>query len=136
MFKYTAKYTDFDGNERVEDHYFHLSTPELIDMHLASSEGYDKYLERIMHNSNPTDVITTFKELILKSYGVKTDEGRVFEKSEELSRKFSQSAAYETMYMDLASNTELAAKFANGIIPANFEKEIAKLNANNEGNNA
>ena len=136
MIKKKVTYTDYNGNERTEEHHFHLNKAELTEMELSVDGGLSNYYQKIVDSQSVPELAKIFKELLLKSYGVKTDEGRVFEKSEELSRKFSQSAAYETMYMDLASNTELAAKFANGIIPANFEKEIAKLNANNEGNNA
>lgn len=130
MFKYTLKYKDFDGFEREEDFYFHLSTPELIEMHVASNDGLDKYFERVMNSNNPADLIATFKDLITRSYGIKSDDGRVFEKSKEISERFTHTAAYEKLYMELATDSDLASKFANGIIPANFEEEIKKIRAN------
>ena len=37
MFKKTITYTDFNGNERTEDFYFHLSKAELAEMDLSKA---------------------------------------------------------------------------------------------------
>ena len=58
-----------------------------------------------------------FKELILKSYGEKTPDGKRFIKSKEISEAFSQTGAYEKLYMMIMRDTELAIEFTNGIMP-------------------
>lgn len=127
MFKDTRTYTDFNGNVRTEDFYFHLSTPELMKMQLSSKDGYDKYMERIMTSDNGEELIKAFEGIILKAYGVKSDDGRTFKKSEEISKEYSQTQAFVDLYMDLATDSDFAAKFMNGIIPKNFNEEVDRL---------
>ncbi len=127
MFKDTRTYTDFNGNERTEDFYFHLSTPELMKMQLSSKDGYDKYVERIMNADDGEELIKIFESIILKAYGVKSADGRTFKKSAELSEEFSQTQAFSDLYLDLAADAEFASRFMNGIIPKNFDEEVKRL---------
>ena len=62
------------------------------------------------------------KEIILKAYGVKSEDGKRFIKSEELSIAFSQTEAYSNLYMELCTNAAKAAEFVNGIMPAGLSE--------------
>ena len=70
-----------------------------------------------------------FKDLVLKAYGVKSDDGRRFIKSKELSEEFAQTEAYSQIFMELATDADAAAKFVNGIIPADLAQKAALPNA-------
>ena len=72
-----------------------------------------------------------FKGLILKSYGVKSPDGRRFIKSEQRSEEFSQTEAYSDLFMELASDAEAAAEFVNKVTPnvPGKEEAIAKEKA-------
>ena len=61
-----------------------------------------------------------FKELLQKSYGVKSDDGKRFIKSKELTEAFVQTEAYSELFVILASNADEATEFVNGIIPKNL----------------
>ena len=91
-------YVDFDGNERSEDHYFNFTEAEIQEM-------------------DQEKLVSYFKSLILDSYGVKSDDGRRFIKSKELSEEFSQTGAYNKLFMQLTTDTNAAIKFVKGIIP-------------------
>ena len=127
MFKYTITYTDFNDIERTEDFFFHLTTPELIEMQLTSNEGYDKHVERIIKAESAKELIDTFKSILFKSYGEKSQDGRRFVKSEEISRNFSMTPAYTELFMKLATDDVFAAQFMKGLIPKNFEEDVKKL---------
>ena len=58
-----------------------------------------------------------FKDIVLKSFGVKSDDGKRFIKNQELKDGFAQTEAYVEIFMELASNAEAAAAFVNGIMP-------------------
>ena len=45
-----------------------------------------------------------FEDLIKKAYGVKSEDGRRFMKSEEISRSFMESPAYEILFEELVTN--------------------------------
>lgn len=121
MLKKTIKYTDYNGVERKEDFYFHLTKPELIEMQFSTDGGLDEKIRKIFMAQNGRAIMNIFKELILKAYGEKSDDGRRFIKSKELSEAFAQTEAYTELYMELTSSDEAAAEFINGIIPADIE---------------
>lgn len=117
MIKKTIKYFDFDGNERVEDFYFHLSKAEAVEMLVSEEGGYEKYIEKIVATRDNRKIVEIFKDLVLRSYGEKSLDGRRFMKSKELSEAFSQTNAYEELFMELAENADVAAAFVKGVLP-------------------
>jgi hypothetical protein len=121
------KCKDYNGNERTEIAYFNLSKAELMEMELSTSGGFQQYMNRIINTQDSKELIKTFKELILKSYGIKSDDGRRFIKSKELSDEFAQTEAYSELFMELATNAQAAAEFANGIVPQDVAEEASKL---------
>lgn len=117
MLKKTITYQDYNGNEITEDFYFNLSKAEVTEMELSRTGGLSKYIERIVAAKDVPAIINEFKYLVLKSYGVKSEDGKRFIKSEELSQAFAQTEAYTELFVELVSDAEAAAKFVNGIIP-------------------
>lgn len=123
MLKRTIKYTDYKGNERTEDFYFNMSKAELAEMELTTDGGMTDYIDKIIKASDQAQIVMLFKELILKSYGEKSEDGRRFVKSKEISEAFSQTEAYSILFMELASDADKAAEFVNGIVPELTEEE-------------
>lgn len=83
------------------------------------------YLEKIVKAQTKEELIKWFKLIILKAYGEKSEDGRRFIKSEELSTAFSQTGAYEKLYMELVSDEQKASEFINAIVPEFTEEELA-----------
>lgn len=110
-------YVDFDGNKRSEDHHFNFTEAEIQEMNLKTPGGLKARLEKIVQEMNQERLVSYFKSLILDSYGVKSDDGRRFIKSKELSEAFSQTGAYNKLFMQLTTDTNAAIKFVKGIIP-------------------
>ena len=119
MLKETIKYTDYNGVERTEDFWFHLSKAELMEWEMGTTGGLTEMIKRIVDAQDAPAIIKIFKELVLKAYGKKSPDGRRFEKSEALSNEFSQTEAYSKLFMELATDADKAAEFVNGIVPAN-----------------
>ena len=117
MLKKTITYTDYDGVERTEDFYFNLSKAEVAEMELSSQGGMEKLIQQIAVTQDRKRLIDLFKTIILKSYGEKSLDGRRFVKSKELSDAFSQTEAYSELFMQLATDSDMAGKFINGILP-------------------
>lgn len=117
MLKKTITYTDYNGIERTESFYFHLNESELTEWELTTEGGMIALIDNIINAKNTTEIIKLFKTLLFKSYGVKSDDGRRFIKSEELSIAFSQTPAYNQLYMELATKHDAASEFVNGVIP-------------------
>lgn len=117
MLKKNIKYVDYDGNERTEDFYFNLNKAEVIELQLGTVGGLTKTLEKIVQEKDVSRIIEYFKTLILKAYGEKSADGRRFIKSQELRDAFEQTEAYSELFMELASNAQMAAEFVNGVLP-------------------
>ena len=120
MLKKTIKYTDYDGNEREEDFYFNLSRAEVTEMELSKEGGMSEYIKKISAAQNAPELIKLFKEIITKSYGEKSLDGKRFIKNKELTEAFIQTEAYSELFVELASNADEAVKFINGIMPKNM----------------
>lgn len=120
MIKKSIKYTDYNGVERTEDSYFNLSKQELTEMQLSTGGGLDEKLQSIVKANDTAEIIKLFKEIILKAYGEKSDDGKYFMKVRngvQLSEAFSQTEAFSVLYMELASDDKAAAEFINGVLP-------------------
>ena len=126
MISKTIKYVDYNDVEREETFYFNLSKAELMEMELGTTGGYTAYLKRISNSQDIPALAAIFKELILKTYGEKSDDGKRFIKSPELTKAFEQTEAYSELYMELATNTESAIAFINGVIPKKLADEVDK----------
>ena len=131
MIKKTITYTDYDGNERTEDFYFNLSKAELMEMDFSATGGMEKMIKRIVEAQDTKRIIEVFKDIILKSYGEKSADGRKFLKvvdGRKLSEEFAQTEAYSELFMELATNDKAATEFINGVIPQSLAAEMAAAN--------
>lgn len=117
MLKKTMTYTDYNGVERTEDFYFNLTKAEVMEMEMSTSGGLSEMINKIVATQDAPAIIKIFKDIILKSYGEKSLDGKKFVKSEELSNAFSQTEAYSMLFMELATDTEAASNFINAIVP-------------------
>lgn len=126
MLKKTITYTDYDDVERTEDHYFNLSKAELIMMDSSVVGGLKQRLEKIIQSKDNVAIMEVFKDLIHKSYGVKSDDGKRFIKSEEIATEFEQTEAYSELVMELLTDPDKAAAFINAIMPKGLAQEVGK----------
>ena len=124
MLKKTIKYTDYNGNERQEAFYFNLNKAELTEMQLSVNGGLDEMLKTIIDTNDQPTIMKIFKDLIMKSYGIKHIDGVRFEKSEEISRAFTQTEAYNVLFMEICTDAKAAAEFVNGILPNDLTKMV------------
>lgn len=117
MLKKTVTYTDYNGVERTEDFYFNLTRSELMEMHLTTEGGMDEKITGIINAKSQPELEKLFKEILLKSYGKKSPDGRLFMKNDEIRAEFEASPVYDEMYMKLFTDENAAADFVNGVIP-------------------
>lgn len=117
MYKKTISYIDYDGNKREEDHYFNFTKAELVEMEYSENGGLQKVISNIIATQDQPRIISLFKDLILKSYGEKSLDGKRFIKNQELREAFSQTEAYSELFMLLATDEKEAMAFINGITP-------------------
>lgn len=123
MLKKTIAYTDFNGEKREEDFYFHFSHAEILEKELSVEGGLGAMLRRIINAQDTPSLVKLFKELVLDAYGEKSPDGKRFIKSEELKTAFAQTEAYSILFTKLAMDAEAAAEFFNALIPEESEQK-------------
>lgn len=128
MIKKTISYTDFNGVERKEDFYFNLTKAEVMELELSTKGGLAEMIQRIVAAQDQPAIIKVFKDLIIKAYGVKSPDGKRFIKNQEVVDEFVQTEAFSELFMELATDADAAAKFVNGIVPANLAQQLSAKN--------
>ena len=122
MIKKTITFNDYNGVERTEDFYFNLTKAEIMEMEMSTSGGMAEMIQRIGAAQDTPSIIKIFKDLVLAAYGQKSPDGRRFIKNDEIREEFVQTEAYSILFMELATDADAAAKFVNGIIPADIDR--------------
>ena len=121
MLKKTITYTDYNGTERTEDFYFNLSRAEITEMELSMEGGMRAYIQKIIAAKSQLALVTLFKEIVMKAYGRKSADGRLFMKNDAIRAEFEAHPAYSMIYMDLVTDEAKASAFVNGIMPADAQ---------------
>ena len=124
MLKETVTYEDFNGEKRTEEFHFHLTKAEVTELEVSEKEGLANTIETIIAEKDFGNLVRIFKKLILISYGKKSPDGRRFIKTDELRREFSQTAAFSEIFMKLATDSDAAKTFVNGIMPKDLAKTL------------
>lgn len=129
MIKKTITFKDFNDEEVSEDHYFHLSKAELIELEMSVDGGFSEWLKAIVAAEDGKTIMTEFKKIILSAYGVRSDDGRRFIKTQDLRDMFESSEAYSVLFVELVTDADAASAFVNGLVPADMAKEAAEVAA-------
>lgn len=117
MLKRQITYQDFDGNDVTEVFYFNISKPELIELEVEYGTSFASMIQGIIDAEDNKRLLEEFKRIVLLAYGVKSEDGKRFVKSDALREDFQSHAAYIALYMELATDEEKAGQFINGIMP-------------------
>lgn len=133
MLKRAIKYEDYNGDPAEDVHYFNISKPELIEMEVEEAGGLSVMIEACIEAKDHKTLIKLFKKIVLEAYGVKSEDGKRFIKSEELRREFSQTAAYNALFIELATDDEAAATFLKGVLPKDMVDSIGVAMGSSNG---
>ena len=131
MYKITETYTDYDDNQRTEDFYFNQSEAELTDLQFSVSGGLAGMIDKIIKTNDMPKLVELFRELIQKAYGEKSNDGRRFIKSPELTKEFTETVAYSQIYMRLATDSKAAQEFINKVVPKSMKDKMQQANQQN-----
>lgn len=129
MYKTTVTYEDFNGEQQTEELHFHLSKRDVILMSTELPDGENNmvdFLTKVSKKQNTRELMNTFEMIISRSYGIKSEDGKQFKKSPEISEGFLASAAYDQFFLDLLTDATKAADFINGTVP-NVPAEQVKI---------
>lgn len=124
MYKKDLTYKNYEGQTRTKTLWFHLNQVELIDMEVGKGpKGILAYIEHIQATEDKAEAVKFIKELLQKSYGIKSEDGERFIKSDAIWEEFTQTAAYPTLFNTLMMSEVEMEAFMNGVIPADVNKQ-------------
>lgn len=138
MLKKVIRYTNpFTDQEVIEEHYFHISKADLVEMEMEENKttytdkegkkltGMQAKLQQIADSEDGKAIMAEFKDIIRRSYGKK--EGDRFLKSQTIWDEFVATEAYSQLIFEVCTDAEASAEFINGIIPNNLEQIAAEV---------
>lgn len=123
MFKHTVEYVDFNGNDRKEDLYFHLSLPEVTRLEAEVGKSLEEHIKEVTTNQKIDELLAFLEKMLLNSYGQKTSDGRSFHKSKEIRDAFEYSQAYAEMFEQVMTDPELAKRFGANVADTGKSKK-------------
>lgn len=125
MIKQTVSYVDFNDKPRTEEFYFNLSETEILEM-VAENESLEENLRAVVAANDGGKIMSVFKDLLRRSFGQKSEDGRRLMKGEEITRAFMESNAYNVLFLKLVTEPDYAATFIEGILPKNLDTVLKK----------
>lgn len=131
MLRREIKYKNFDDEEVSDVYYFNISKSELVELEVEFKQGFGSMMQQIIDEKDSHEIIKYFKRIVLMAYGKKSDDGKRFIKNDQLREEFTQTPAYDALFMELATDAEKAAEFIRGALPkdmrADFDKGAAEV---------
>lgn len=139
--KVLITYTDLEGCSRTDTFFFGLTKSEVAEWEMEVDGGLSAYLEKLQKMAkelSPKDengkdvevdpvkardltckISAIVKDIILRSYGEKSEDGRRFIKSKEIANAFYQTDAYSELFMKLMTGGgETLTSFVKAVLPA------------------
>lgn len=127
MIKKTVTYKDYNDVERTESFYFHFTEAEILDMEMSVEGGFAERVQRIVDAKEQSALLKVIKNFVLDAYGVKSEDGKRFIKTDKVKEEFVQSPAYSMIFMELVTNDALAADFVNGVVPDTMKDRLKAI---------
>lgn len=124
MVTLNVTYDDLDDNPRSEKLYFNLTESEFAEWELETEGGLAAFLDSIDVVNHPIDAYRFISDLIVRAYGVRTDDSAEFKKSKKLAKKFKRSLAFDAVFQHLSSSADAQLDFIMGIMPKRLRDQM------------
>jgi hypothetical protein len=124
MLKRNVTYENFNDETVTETFYFNMTKAELVEFEYAYEGGFTNAIEKMVETNDNKGLIFVFKDLILRSYGIRSEDGKRFIKNEQLCEEFSQTGAYSALFLELATDDKAASEFITGVVPKDMASTV------------
>ena len=126
MITIDVKAEDFEGQVFTESCQFHLNKVELTELNLKYDGGIVGEMKRIEADGDTAKMFDFIKQLMILGYGRKSDNGKTFIKTKEITDEFQYGVVMpECLIQLLEDESGLAVfKFIRGMMPASAQQEI------------
>lgn len=124
MIAKTITYKDFNDVERTETFLFNLTKTELSNLNFKHHGTYGEQLKAIADSNDVKLVTELFNEILIRAYGIKSEDGKNFRKSPQIVDDFVSSAAYDALMTEILGDMDKAAALFIGMLPSDMQKEV------------
>lgn len=135
MHRHPVTYTDFNDNQKSKELYFNLSEAELTKLQkdYLHEGGIQAVMNRAVASGDTAQLLDFFELLVRRSYGIKSADGEIFDKSEKIWNDFENSAFYSDLYMSFFQDEgRVGQAFIRAVMPADLINK-AEANVRGEG---
>lgn len=122
MYRINIPFKDYFGGDHEIEYTFQLTTSEVLEIEASTDGSLRSAIEALDHGRDPKDLTNFFSMLVKASYGKISDDGMLFDKSEDVWNRFYRSPAYNIFFMKIITNDSTAINFINGILPNDTEE--------------
>ena len=122
-------YEGFDGKTYTDTWGFYLSKADLLEIQLGSFVGLDVLIKRLIDAQKGKEIMDIIKEIVLKSVGKPSADGRRFIRNEETREEFYQTDAYSQLFEELVTDSDKAMAFVAAVVPRELGEKMRGLKA-------
>lgn len=113
----TFTYEGFDGKTHTDKWYFYLSKADIAEINVESFVGLDVLMKRLIDSENGKEIMSIIREIVLRSVGRPSTDGRRFIRNAEIREEFHQTEAYSQLMMEMFEDPQKLNDFVLGIVP-------------------
>ena len=124
MLERTFTYEGFDGKIYTDTWGFYLSKADLIEINYGSWIGIDNLLKQLVQNKNGKEIVNIVKEVVLKSVGRSSTDGRRFIRNDETRQEFYETDAYSQLMTELLTDPPKVIEFLTEVIPKEMAEKL------------
>ena len=122
MLKKTVTYEDYNGNTVTEDLFFNINPVEMAKMNEWYPGGAIAYFENIQSSQDSMKMMEVISDIVLYAYGVKSEDGKHFNKNEQIKKEFEHSEAFIAVILDLLTSETAGVEFMTAVLPKKLVK--------------
>lgn len=127
MLKKTISYTNFNDEPKTLEAYFHLGKADIA--RVAADPKFLQEMNEASRNQDTKMMLAKIEHLVRLSYGIRSEDGERFIKTDEIQDAFIHSAAYEEFIVQILTSENGFTNFIKGVFNAKVMKEIQDLAA-------
>ncbi len=132
MFSKTIEFEDFNGNQKTQEFFFHMSKAELMEMAAEGNELMDR-LQRIIDTKDIKGILVEVRAIVASACGVRSEDGSRFLKTPEAKSVLLDSPAYDELLLHLCGDANAMTDFVDKLLPAKLREQMLSRLQSNDG---
>ena len=129
MLSRTFTCNGFDGSKFNVTFDFHLRESEVTKINMGTFVGLDVLMKRLFDTKNGEEIVKIMDKIIMTSVGRESLDHHAFIKNDEIRNEFTQTDAYDQLFMELTTDMDKLSAFIRDILPAKMRDKILEANA-------